>query len=90
MLLDRLSKQCSEFLIHAVDAEGKSQGVDEELLKILGKYEGVPITYAGGIASYNDIELIKELGGEKIDFTAGSALDIFGGNLDFDFICGII
>ena len=35
-LLDELSGKCSEFLIHAVDVEGKASGIETELAKMLG------------------------------------------------------
>jgi phosphoribosylformimino-5-aminoimidazole carboxamide ribotide isomerase len=83
----RLSEYCDEFLIHAVDVEGKRQGVEKEVLHILADSfeDGLikPVTYAGGIRSMEDIELIKKEGKEKIDFTVGSALDIFGGSLKY-------
>ncbi|MDE6621548.1 MAG: phosphoribosylformimino-5-aminoimidazole carboxamide ribotide isomerase [Lachnospiraceae bacterium] len=86
--LDMLMDYCDEFLIHAVDVEGKSQGIEQALVRQLGEWGSNPakiaITYAGGVHSYEDIELIKELGREKIHVTIGSALDIFGGNLAFD------
>jgi phosphoribosylformimino-5-aminoimidazole carboxamide ribotide isomerase len=84
-LLDRLSNYCSEYLIHAVDVEGLCRGVEVELLELLGRWEGIPITYAGGIHNTQDLELIDSLGRGRIDFTVGSALDIFGGNgLQYD------
>ncbi len=78
-LLDRLSTYCHEFLIHAVDVEGKCQGIEKQLVKTLGSWAGIPITYAGGIHAKPDIEQINTLGRGNIDFTVGSALDIFGG-----------
>ncbi len=86
-ILEELSGYCSEFLIHAVDVEGKASGIEEELVKMLGNWGKIPMTYAGGIASYEDIEKIMELGQGKIDFTIGSALDIFGGKLEFEKVC---
>jgi len=84
-LLDRLSGYCDEFLIHAVDVEGKCRGIETELVTYLGKWKGLPVTYAGGIASWKDIDTIEALGSGNIDFTVGSALDIFGGiGLRFD------
>ncbi len=82
-LLRRLSKSCSEFLIHAVDVEGRCQGIEAELMAILGRWGEIPITYAGGIRSMEDIQRIGELGNEQIDFTVGSALDIFGGHMAY-------
>ena len=34
---------------------------------------------AGGVRSQTDIDVIDRLGHGKLDFTVGSALDIFGG-----------
>ncbi len=82
-LLNNLSTYCSEFLIHAADVEGKCSGIEAELVKILGSWGKLPMTYAGGIASYEDIELIRTLGQGNLNFTVGSALDIFGGRLEF-------
>lgn len=82
--LDKLREYCDEYLIHAVDMEGKKSGVDEALLKMLGEWKGnFPITYAGGVSSFNDMDMIRELGKGKIDVTIGSALSIFGGDMDF-------
>lgn len=79
-LLDALTEYAFEYLIHAVDVEGKCSGIESSLVEILGNWAKIPITYAGGIHSIGDIELIRELGQGAIDFTVGSALDIFGGN----------
>lgn len=78
-LLDHLSQYCSEYLIHAVDVEGRCQGIEEDLVALLGRWQGLPITYAGGIHTLEDINTIYTLGRRNIDFTVGSALDIFGG-----------
>lgn len=86
--LDMLMNYCDEFLIHAVDVEGKSQGIERTLVEQLGEWSSKPdkiaVTYAGGVHSYEDIELLKELGRGKINVTIGSALDLFGGKLKFD------
>lgn len=79
-LMDRLSDYCDEFLIHAVDVEGRCAGIEIELVEYLGRWQGLPVTYAGGISSQQDIDLIESLGYGRIDFTVGSALDIFGGS----------
>ncbi|CAK8723624.1 MAG: 1-(5-phosphoribosyl)-5-[(5-phosphoribosylamino)methylideneamino] imidazole-4-carboxamide isomerase [Candidatus Electronema aureum] len=80
-LLAELSSSCAEFLIHAVDVEGKCMGVDERLLALLAVADSpVPLTYAGGVGSMADVELIRRVGQGKIDATVGSALDIFGGS----------
>jgi phosphoribosylformimino-5-aminoimidazole carboxamide ribotide isomerase len=78
--LDYFSRYCHEFLIHAVDVEGKAHGIEADLVDILGGWGKIPVTYAGGIHSIEDIELIRTRGNENLDFTVGSALDIFGGH----------
>lgn len=82
--LDALSVYCDELLIHAADVEGKCQGIETELVKLLGKWNKLPVTYAGGVGSYEDLRLLKELSGGRIHVTVGSALDLFGGKLEFD------
>ncbi len=79
-LMDALAKYCDEFLIHAVDVEGQCRGIERDLVVQLGRWDGIPVTYAGGIRSVADIAAIDALGRGRIDFTVGSALDIFGGN----------
>ncbi len=79
-LMDELSKYCCEFLVHAVDVEGMCHGIEVSLVELLGQWAGLPVTYAGGIRSMADIDIIKQLGKGNIDYTVGSALDIFGGN----------
>ncbi|NLJ89389.1 MAG: phosphoribosylformimino-5-aminoimidazole carboxamide ribotide isomerase [Clostridiales bacterium] len=81
--LDYLSSFCDEFLIHGVDVEGKSSGIEKELVLMLSKWDKLPITYAGGVGSYSDVELLKKLSNSKLDLTVGSSLDIFGGNLEY-------
>lgn len=83
-LLKKLSAYCDEFLIHGVDVEGTGSGMEEELIKIISDFDKVKITYAGGIASLENIENFKNLSGGKIDYTIGSALDLFGGHLPYD------
>ena len=82
--LDELSKYCDEFLIHAADVEGKQNGIEENVAKILGNWGKKPVTYAGGVHNLEDIALLKKIGKEKVDVTVGSALDIFGGTLKMD------
>ncbi|MBQ1310652.1 MAG: phosphoribosylformimino-5-aminoimidazole carboxamide ribotide isomerase [Blautia sp.] len=82
--LQELSSHCSEFLVHAVDVEGKASGVEKELAVLLSEYAFLPVTYAGGIGSFADIEDLKTYGKGLLDYTIGSALDIFGGMLSFD------
>ncbi len=82
--LDALADYCSEYLIHAVDVEGKASGIEKELVRVLGSWGKLPMTYAGGVGSFEDLQLLKDMGQDKLDVTIGSALDIFGGNMIYD------
>ena len=83
-LMNRLSQYCDEFLIHAVDVEGKAEGIEEDLVEILGNWNKIPITYAGGVHTFDDLRKLRELGHDKIHVTIGSALDLFGGTMKFE------
>lgn len=85
-LLTTLAEYCDEFLVHGVDVEGKSSGVEKELVELLAKWNQIPITYAGGIGSLDDLEEFKKISNGKIDFTIGSALDLFGGHLAYEIV----
>jgi phosphoribosylformimino-5-aminoimidazole carboxamide ribotide isomerase len=74
-----LAGHCAEFLIHAVDVEGKCEGIDEALVSFLGEHSPIPMTYAGGIRHLDDLKRIDELSQGRVDGTVGSALDLFGG-----------
>ena len=81
--LDNLSNYCNEFLVHAVDVEGKAAGIEKELASFLGNWKGIPITYAGGVGCLKDLECIQKLGKNRLDVTIGSALDLFGGPMKY-------
>lgn len=83
-VLDELAGYCDEFLIHAVDVEGKASGIEKGLAETLGGWTGIPVTYAGGISSFEDISELEKYGNGKLDFTIGSALDIFGGEMAYN------
>lgn len=80
-LIVSLSEYCDELLVHAVDVEGRKAGINATIAGILEK-SPIPVTYAGGISSLDDIVKIRSIGNNKIDFTIGTALNIFGGDLD--------
>ena len=88
-VLKELSSYCDEFLIHAVDVEGRANGIEQELVALLAKADVCPITYAGGVGSLEDVRLLKKLGRNQMDVTIGSALDLFGGNLNFDEVLAV-
>lgn len=78
--LSELASHCAEFLIHAADVEGLQGGIDEDLVKLLGESCTIPVTYAGGARSLDDLKLVEHLSGGEVDLTIGSALDVFGGS----------
>ena len=82
-LLDTLKSYCDEFLVHAADVEGKSKGIETEVAGLLGAWGKAPVTYAGGVGSYDDLEQLRLLGRDRVDVTVGSALDLFGGPLPY-------
>jgi phosphoribosylformimino-5-aminoimidazole carboxamide ribotide isomerase len=79
-VLDRLAGSCAEFLIHAADVEGRMAGMDEDLIRRLGEWGRLPVTYAGGAAALDDLRRCHDLGHGRVDLTIGSALDLFGGS----------
>lgn len=82
-IMDELGSYCDEFLVHAVDVEGKAKGVETELAELLSVYTKQPVTYAGGVGSMKDIEELRVSGKDSLDVTVGSALDLFGGSIPF-------
>lgn len=82
-LIEKLSSYCDEFLIHAVDVEGKASGIETELVKFLSEFSTIPITYAGGVGNFQDLDDLKRIGKNKLNVTIGSALDLFGGTMNY-------
>lgn len=81
---EKLGKCCDEMLVHAVDVEGKKCGIDLELVESLAKWATVPVTYAGGVRTLEDMDAANAVAHGTVDVTIGSALDIFGGCLKYD------
>ena len=46
----------------------------------------IPVTYAGGIGSLEDLERFWQISGGLLDFTIGSALDLFGGEVPYEMV----
>lgn len=88
--LDALASYCDEFLVHAVDVEGKADGIEEPLAKLLGDWGKIPVTYAGGVHNFEDLRKLKELGHGRVHVTVGSALDLFGGHMKLEEILAYI
>ena len=82
-VLEEIAGYCDEFLVHGVDVEGKASGIEEELVKLLGSHAEIPTTYAGGIGSFADLEQLKQEGKGRLNATVGSALDLFGGTMEY-------
>ncbi|MGK0185169.1 MAG: phosphoribosylformimino-5-aminoimidazole carboxamide ribotide isomerase [Verrucomicrobiales bacterium] len=79
--LDYFSGYCAELLVHAADVEGMCGGMDDALIRALGSWGKIPVTYAGGARSLDDLEKVHDLSRGSVDLTIGSALDIFGGSM---------
>ena len=97
-LMDRLASYCDEFLVHAVDVEGKSHGIEQELAALLGEWclerekQGLPagpVTYAGGVHNMEDLAALKRLGHNLLNVTIGSALELFGGDMKWEEVLNI-
>lgn len=88
--VQELAEFCDEFLIHGVDVEGKAGGIEEELAALLGQICTIPVTYAGGVHNFQDLEKLKLLGDGKVDVTIGSALDLFGGSMKLEDVLNYI
>ena len=60
-VMEELGNHCDEFLVHAVDVEGKANGIETELADLLSDYTQRPVTYAGGVGSMEDLKLLKSM-----------------------------
>ena len=63
-----------------------SNGIEKDLAAMLGDFTKCPVTYAGGVGSFEDLRLLKELGKDRINVTIGSALDLFGGPIPYEHV----
>ena len=88
--LEMFRDYTDEFLVHAVDVEGKAKGIEEDVAELLGSWGRLPITYAGGVGSFEDLRKLKEIGRNRLDVTIGSALSIFGGSMDLSEVVNFI
>lgn len=82
-LFSNLEAWCDEFLVHAAHVEGMRSGIDRELVALLSTCTTRPVTYAGGVTSINDLDVVMHSGNNRIDITIGSALDLFGGSIPY-------
>ena len=51
-LMEKLGAYCDEFLIHAVDVEGKAKGIEVALAKLLGEYNGTQSLTLAALAAW--------------------------------------
>ena len=86
--IEEFSSHCDEFLVHAVDVEGKASGIEVELVKLLAKNHQLPVTYAGGVGSFQDLETLRMAGENRVDRNSGkrtrsvrSAVSRVGGSI---------
>ena len=56
------------------------------MVKVLADWNRIPITYAGGIGSMEDLKEFETVSEGKLDFTIGSALDLFGGKIPYEIV----
>ncbi len=82
--LQELSSYCDEFLVHAVDVEGKASGIEVALVELLADCGNISVTYAGGVGNFEHLQQLKKVGKNRVDVTVGSALDLFGGTMSFE------
>ncbi len=82
-MMEDLADHCDEFLVHAIGAEGKGHGIDEDLADLLAGMGDFPVTYAGGISSFEDLKELDQKCRGRVDATIGSALDLYGGSLPY-------
>ena len=59
-----LAHSCDEFLVHGVDVEGMQLGIDEELVRLLGRWAPIPSTYAGGARTLVSEPATRTLAGQ--------------------------
>lgn len=81
-LMDELSDSCDELLVHGIGVEGSRAGIDQDLVRLLAS-SPLPVTYAGGVGTMDDLALLRRLGGGRVNVTVGSALDLYGGDLPY-------
>ena len=65
--MKELSQYCDEFLVHAVDVEGKKCGIQEDLVVLCGECSPLPVTYAGGVHALDDLDRVRHLGQNKVN-----------------------
>lgn len=70
--------------MHAVDVEGKSGGIEKPLAQFLGDWGKIPITYAGGVHSFKDLEELSRLGRNQAERHHWKCAGLFGGPMSYE------
>ena len=83
-ILDELAAYCDEFLIHGVDVEGKQAGMEEGLTVYARTVGKAPGYIRRRHRLHEDLARFERMTGGSVDFTIGSALDLFGGSIPYD------
>lgn len=83
-LLKKLSVYCDEFLIHAVDVEGKARGMEPGTGKVYWKLYRKSNHLCGWCSLHGRSVFVKKLGQNRMNVTIGSALDLFGGSMKWE------
>ena len=73
-------------LVGLLGGYSNKRSKDSKSSKDSKEYKGNLITYAGGIGSLENLEYFRKISNGHLDYTIGSALDIFGGEVPFSTI----
>ncbi len=84
MFLDEDKYTEPSWIETGTDVEGKASGIETELVKMLGSWGKIPVTYAGGVGSFRDLDILYTEGQNRLHVTIGSALDLFGGTMAYE------
>lgn len=61
-IIPELAKNCGEFLYTQVENEGMMAGIDKQRIEQVINVSPIPVTVAGGISSYADLQWINQKG----------------------------
>ena len=65
----------------AAGVAGTSGTIEPPLVMMLAGWNRLPVTYLRGVKRESDMDLLEQMGGGKLDFSVGSALELYGGDL---------
>ncbi len=67
-----------------MDVEGRVNGIEKELVAMLGSWGGIWSHMQAVCHPLSDLKCIRQLGQNHLNVTIGSALDLFGGEMEYD------